>query len=293
LIAGDVTMKRVLCVAAGVALVAAAGASAQNLDFAITTDLAGDAVVGEEFAYTISGVLTDGELGLALWGATVMFSTNGSPTTVGGQMSVPAGMESFDKNEGLTNPAGYGGTVSGNALLQVGGGQNTIGNTTATAPYPIGTVSEDIQSHDLATGTYTPTADQDGDTLRITVTDCFANRLDTGGGPTVYAVTATTPNCDRTAVVLVASGLPECFAPDVNCDGVVNGLDVGDVTAPANWFKLACADGVEPRADVNGDCVVNGLDVGDVTAPAAWFTSGHPVAADGDCACTTTCVVCP
>ena len=47
-------------------------------------------------------------------------------------------MLSFTRPAGLTNPAGFGGTVVGGQLRQVGGAQNTIKNT--FAPYPNGTV---------------------------------------------------------------------------------------------------------------------------------------------------------
>jgi hypothetical protein len=68
-----------------------------------------------------------------------------------------APMLSFDKPAGVTNPAGFGGTVAAGKLVQVGGAQNTIANV--FAPYPNGTVVVDVaqlgQAVTLVTGQLT------------------------------------------------------------------------------------------------------------------------------------------
>jgi hypothetical protein len=51
-----------------------------------------------------------------------------------------APMASFVKPNGITNPSGFGGTLVGSDLLQVGGSQNTIKNDVGNAPFPIGGV---------------------------------------------------------------------------------------------------------------------------------------------------------
>lgn len=52
------------------------------------------------------------------------------------QAASPSGppMTSFDAPQGLTNPAGFGGTVVDGDLIQVGGAQNTINNAFASVP---------------------------------------------------------------------------------------------------------------------------------------------------------------
>jgi hypothetical protein len=99
--------------------------------------------VGTEGAavnYRVVGVLSDTlNEGLALFGFDLVFDGGALA-----QATAPAGMSSFVKTDGITNPAGFGGTtdVPGHVgeLVQVGGGQNTIKNTVDNAPFPIGSV---------------------------------------------------------------------------------------------------------------------------------------------------------
>lgn len=121
-----------------------------NVDGAKTVKVAPGGMVH----YRIVGILSDAHNdGLALWGANLSMTPSVllSPATPGPRMG------SFVRPDGITNPAGYGGTPSGNDLLQIGGGQNTIKNTRANAPFPIGNVVENIaQSEEvLATGSVT------------------------------------------------------------------------------------------------------------------------------------------
>lgn len=51
-----------------------------------------------------------------------------------------APMTNFVKPVGITNPLGFGGTLVGDVLAQVGGAQNTIKNDVGNAPFPIGGV---------------------------------------------------------------------------------------------------------------------------------------------------------
>lgn len=84
--------------------------------------------------YTVTAQLSDSaNEGLAalvfdlVWsGGAITQATPGATTT---SMRIPAG---------VCNPAGYGGTISGNRLKQVGGGQNTINNSLGA--YPTGVV---------------------------------------------------------------------------------------------------------------------------------------------------------
>ena len=209
-------MKKFLCVALVGSLMCAVGASAQTT---VTLELKSD-VLNE---YYIEATITGGDPneGLALWGADVDFGV----TTPLGQMNCPGGMTTFQVNDGLNNPAGYGGTLSGNILLQVGGAQNTINNPGPTPPYPVGAVVTGIGSPTevVATG------DCVGGTDVMDLTNCFANVIIGGETGPVYAVSAADVTCLGTAVDCKGD-IPPVFqdsATDVGsyCDVVLSGSD--------------------------------------------------------------------
>ncbi|MCK4658520.1 MAG: hypothetical protein KAV82_03270 [Phycisphaerae bacterium] len=193
-------MRKLVCVAVLAAVVTTAYADPTlKITMWADHDTAG---VGDVISYEVRGELTvEPNLGLALWGGDVSFGTY----PVGAALTAGAGMASFVKDAGLTNPDGYGGTVSGAVLLQVGGGQNTIGNDIGNAPYPIGAVVEGIAAAEivLATGTYTMGADD----LTIAVSECFANVLEADQGGGVYSVLPGV--CDLVDVsVTIGAGAP-------------------------------------------------------------------------------------
>jgi len=80
--------------------------------------------------------------GAALIGLSLRY-TGGA---IGQQADTPAGlacpnpMGAFVVPDGIGNPAGYGGTMIGGELIQIGGAQNTINNTADNALFPIGAV---------------------------------------------------------------------------------------------------------------------------------------------------------
>jgi hypothetical protein len=142
-----------------VVMTAALGGSAlaANLNVAVTSNSNGVVAVepGASVAYEVRGTLSDtSNRGLSL----VLFDL----TFTGGVLP-PANeptrnpMLNFARPAGITNPAGFGGTQAGGGLVQVGGAQNTIGNTLANAPFPIGTVIVDVAHAEtiLATGSLT------------------------------------------------------------------------------------------------------------------------------------------
>ena len=176
-------MKKALCMALVTGLLFTASASAANvtLQLVLTTGT----------GYKVTAV-TDAPLGLALWGTDVVWSA-GTPTA----MTAPAGMVTFVRNNGLNNPAGYGGTVSGSTLLQVGGAQNTIANTVGNAPYPVGSVVTAVgypAAVDVATGN-APVG------TTISMANCFANVITGPAVGGVYPVAAATVTCSGSITI--------------------------------------------------------------------------------------------
>ena len=136
---------------------AAAPSLATNLNLTIQSGGLTTVTVlpGATVNYNVVGVLNDAASdGLAGFSFDLNFT--GGPLPKAAEPTT-APMTSFDKPAGLTNPAGFGGTVSAGKLVQVGGAQNTIVNT--FAPYPNGNVVTDVaqigQALTLVTGQLT------------------------------------------------------------------------------------------------------------------------------------------
>ena len=125
-------------VGAAVIFGGAASAFATNLNVRVQSGGSSSVTVppGATVSWDVVGELSDNlNAGLALFSVDLGF-TGGPLTQALNAASLP--MLSFTRPAGLTNPAGFGGTVLGGQLRQVGGAQNTIKNT--FAPYPNGTV---------------------------------------------------------------------------------------------------------------------------------------------------------
>jgi hypothetical protein len=118
------------------------------LNLFVQAEGGGSAVVvapGAELRYEVTGLLDNNtSQGLALVGFTLTFDGGDLP-----QADEPTGeptpgcdnpLINFTRPWGITNPAGYGGTIINGDLVQVGGGQNTINNTPDNADFPIGPV---------------------------------------------------------------------------------------------------------------------------------------------------------
>jgi hypothetical protein len=214
-------MRKTLWVAALAVLVGTVTASAATLDLAIEADSNGnwvdtitvvpDATVDVQITGDLS---TTANSGLALFGVNLV-SGGAVPMDLSAQLALttPTGdMASFNRNLGLTNPGvspnyGYGGTASGNDLLQVGGGQNTINNT--TAPYPVGTPLALYVGHTGNTqvlAEFTLTAPHDEGTYTITLDGAFANTLDTTNQPTSVTPIAGGDLTTGALTVVVTSG---------------------------------------------------------------------------------------
>ena len=204
-------MKRTICIVAILALCAPVLAQ-ETLELRVVDEFDASVVDGSgggTFNIEIQGRLnSDTSDGLALWG--VNMTTSGS--TYAGpvydlcveliDLAPDPGNDSdqFQKNKGLTNPddgsgrTGFGGSCDGaGGLWQIGGGQNTIGNTGPTQ-YPFGPVVLDIANltdwYVLAEGTVTiPALEVEDEDLVLTLDTGFANTIDKPAtGPDVYDV---------------------------------------------------------------------------------------------------------
>lgn len=176
--------------------------------------------------FTVEGVLSDNlNEGLALVGFDLHFTGGALPAntvvTPSGTVSCANPMRAFVKPEGITNPAGYGGTLIGGDLVQVGGGQNTIKNSVDhpacapnCAPFPIGTPILGVAQPAvcgtavLASGSFTAPAAQGSYTL--SVINGFANVIKDGEvlGNAFLATEAAGVNVVANLTVNVSVGCP-------------------------------------------------------------------------------------
>lgn len=186
----------------------------------------------------------------------------------------------FDRNAGLTNPpglpeSGFSGTCDGHdGLLQIGGAQNTIGNTGAPVTYPSGTVQQSVGQEywvTFATGSIEVPPMLWSEFVRLEVDTVFAAGLNAGQVGPVYGITPISPAEIFVEGNLTIREFTTCFqAADVNCDACVNGSDILSVRAPGTWNTTGDPGWV--RADVNRDGAVNGSDILSIRAPGTWNT---------------------
>lgn len=124
----------------GAALVFGATASVFATNLNVRVQSGGSSAVtvppGATVSWAVVGELSDNlNAGLALFSIDLAWS-GGALAQAANPTSGP--MLNFTRPAGLTNPAGFGGTIVSGQLRQVGGAQNTIKNT--IAPFPQGTV---------------------------------------------------------------------------------------------------------------------------------------------------------
>ncbi len=233
-------MKTMLCVLVAVGL-AGSMAFGADLDVAVQTmDGLSSVTVGpgDPVDYRIVGQLSDtGNLGLALFGFDLSFD--------GGDLlqadePAEAPLNNFARNLGITNPAGFGGTMIGGDLIQVGGGQNTINNVPSNADFPIGTVITDLGKDEMPLATGSLTAPMAEGTYTLTLSSLFGNVI-TSEQATYWAVEAfnagTIQNLTviveiNPAVILVSSA-PDCDVSLTRAhDNCVELTFNGPITAP-------------------------------------------------------------
>ena len=119
---------KTLKLASVLAMFCSSAVMATDLTLTITGDT--QTTPGGTISYQITGLLSDSvNEGMALFGFDMEVSGPAAVNLDTATTVLPGpAMGPFVANDGLNNPAGFGGTPSGDDLLQIGGGQNTIGN---------------------------------------------------------------------------------------------------------------------------------------------------------------------
>jgi len=200
-------MRRLVVLALAIGFGGASAWAASNLNVSVksgggnTVNVGPSAVVN----FQVEGILSDDvNEGLALVGFDLHFTGGalaaGAVGTPSGALSCANPMPSMVKPDGITNPAGFGGTLIGSDLVQVGGGQNTIKNSISNpacapncAPYPVGTVLLGVAQPSvcgtaiLATGSLTAPAGIGS--YELQVLNLFANIIKDGETGTVFFAT--------------------------------------------------------------------------------------------------------
>ena len=237
-------MRKLLGLAIAAALTGST-ALATDLNVRVVSDTGLDMVTvppGETVNYEVRGVLssdTDNE-GLGLFGFDLVFDGGALAQT-----STPSSgpIASFVIPDGITNPAGFGGTatVPGREgdLVQVGGGLNTINNVENNAPYPTGGVVTGIGHTEevLAAGSLTA-PDVEG-TYTLSLSNLFANVIKLGESEdgTYWAVeeanvgTIENLTIEVSACMIVSTNPPDC-AIDARQPSKPDG------TEPAGWDSI-------------------------------------------------------
>ena len=179
-------------------------------------DAAGQSVVfalpGQAIDFGVAAELGgDPSEGLAMFAFDLAFS-GGALTPLVPPSQGP--LQEFVSPRGFNNPEGFGGTVRGGDLLQVGGAMNTIANT--FAPVPSGTVVTGVGNGGgplvLATGTLT--APQALGSYSVDVSGVFANALEAQDPAGFWRVSAVEGLAPRSLSIVVVDCLaqPYCTA---------------------------------------------------------------------------------
>lgn len=225
-------------------------APALATDLHLTLQSAGQSTItvgpGQTVNYDLVGELSDlGTQGLAMFRCDLDFS-GGSLA----QASAPSGfpMLNFQTPLGFSNPQGFGGTTSAGNLLQVGGAQNTINNTSAT--YPTGSVILGVAQNGspqvLASGSLSAPTQAGDYTLSISNGDANGVRLGETGVP-FYAVDAVCPGTVTGLTVKVRSLTGNASSISLLSGGTQTlSLDAGSANAGKIYFMAGGVSGTSP-----------------------------------------------
>jgi hypothetical protein len=211
---------------------------------------------GDSVSWSVVGELGDSaNEGLAFFVLDVQFD-GGGLSAADSPSSSP--MTSFDSPDGLTNPAGFGGTLDGGDLIQVGGAQNTINNSFAAVP--VGAVTTGVAqpgfAEALVSGTLT--APIDPGTYTLSVTNVMANVIRQGEiGVPFWAVDAADIGAVTNLTVEVSAFSVD--VPTASIGGLGSQtmfLDAGDANAGRTYYILGTFSGTDP-----GITLANGTNI--------------------------------
>lgn len=168
---------------------------------------------GGSITYEMVGLLSgDASLGLAVWGIDLRSSyaiEDGLP-----QCEPGPDMSSFVRPDGVTNPAGYGGTPNGyDWLWQIGGAQNTIGNT--IPPYPIGQVVLGIGMTPVVLATGVANLPSLPGEYQLEISTLFSAVITSGTGdppPAIYHTAPATPVIGGATIDIIVLPEPATFS---------------------------------------------------------------------------------
>lgn len=261
-------MRRLLVFLLAVAFCGSA-ASAVDLNVTVTSGGASEVTVdpGASVPYEVTGELSnDPNGGLALVGLDLCFTGGALDPT---QVNVPdtPPMNNFVSDEGamiyegISNPrgpcppaCGYAGTLINDCLVQIGGGQNTIKNTTEYADFPIGTVIENVaifgSPQEFVTGTLTAPTEEG--TYYLNLSNLFANVIQDGQtGEPFWASEAAEAGTIGNLTVIVSSAV-------VN---LVSTVPVHDESLPRSAKNIVryTFDGLLPSAPAAGEIMIQEL----------------------------------
>lgn len=226
---------------AAIALALGGTAMAANLNVSVTSNGSNAITVAPNctLTYSVSGVLSDmNNEGLALVGFDLDF-TGGALAQAATPATSP--MSNFVSPQGINNPAGYGGTVIDGNLIQIGGGQNTIKNVPANAPFPIGTVIPHVAhtSVELVNGELTTPAAPG--TYQLVLSNLFANVIKQGEtGEVFWATEAAGVGSISNLTITVQEGAG-CGTPDLEIVSAMPPNNAIDARQPSN-LAGGCAD---------------------------------------------------
>lgn len=241
-----------------VTLVAAASASATDLNLSVRSGGQGAIVVtpGATITYQVVGELTDSlSDGLAMFSFDLAYSA-GAMTPAAVPASTP--LNHFAPPLGLSNPAGFGGTVVGQSLVQVGGAQNTINNS--FAPVPTGAVLAGVaqpgQPIVLASGTVA--APYKVGTFTLSASSVFANVLAPGQtGVPFWKVLPAAAGAIQNLTIEVSAISSNVSTVSVTAAGSqVLSIDAGPANAGRTYWMLGTLSGTTPGTTLQGGLVL-------------------------------------
>ncbi|MGB2987940.1 MAG: hypothetical protein WBE26_18885, partial [Phycisphaerae bacterium] len=240
---GADVMKKMVGLVVAVVLTGSA-AWATDLDLSVQNAADGSNYVvvdsGATVNYQIVGLLSDTDnLGLALFGFDLVFDGGDLP-----QADTPTTgpITSFVKPDGITNPAGFGGTLGvtgeeGNPV-QVGGGQNTIKNTTEYADFPTGAVTTHLGQTEIVLVTGSLPAPDDPGTYHLSVANAFANVIRAGETGDNFWATDAVENYTSSALTIQVDGCTIVSTDPPNCAIDARQPSDSDGSNPDGWRQI-------------------------------------------------------